>query len=141
MKGIHHLLTKDKIAKEFKEIVYISTRSYPTENIQVIITEFLNLTQFPQYTKSLFHTELSPTIRKAPERRTHSADQWFKECLHCLIFPCSYFQPLWFTFGVFTKIFTTFTKKGTHVTITLSILELTSFCLISIICWLIFYIY
>ena len=68
MKGIHHLLTKDKIARESKEIVYISTRSYPTENIQVIITEFLNLTQFPQYTKSLFHTELSPTIRKAPEK-------------------------------------------------------------------------
>ena len=36
----------------------------------------------------------------------YSADQRFKECLHCLIFHCSYFQPLWFTFGVFTKIFT-----------------------------------
>ena len=44
MKGIHHLLTKDKIARESKEIVYISTRSYPTENIQLIISEFLNLT-------------------------------------------------------------------------------------------------
>lgn len=47
MKGIQHLLTKDKIARESKEIVYISARSYPTENIQLIIYEFLNLTQFP----------------------------------------------------------------------------------------------
>lgn len=47
MNGTHHLLTKDKIARESKEIGYISTRSYPTENIQLIISEFLNLTQFP----------------------------------------------------------------------------------------------
>ena len=116
MKGIHHLLTKDKIARESKEIVYISTRSYPTENIQLIISEFLNLTWFPIIYKIIISQwTLSGHQKSSWKRQMYSADQWFKDCLHCLIFHCSYFQPLWFTFGVFTKIFTAAAAAVTSV--------------------------